>query len=147
MLRHTLLLSRIFMNVPEDREYTQSHEWIRIDGESAVVGITGWQPGMANEILRVRLPEMSSATKTGDVVARIFVADSERAVRAPISGTVVEVNRGLDSNPQLLVDDPYAGGWLFCLKIEAGEELEHLLGAPAYREYLSAQETLDVESP
>ena len=136
-----------FDNMPEDRQYTSSHEWVRIDGESAVVGITAWHSQIAGKILRVKLPEVSSAAKTGDVVATICSAGGERDVRAPISGTVLEVNRHLEGTPQAVVDDPYAEGWLFRLKIEAGEELEHLLEANLYREHLRVEETLDVESP
>lgn len=134
-------------NVPEDREYTASHEWVRSDGESAVVGITAYHSDVAGKILRVKLPEISSAAKTGDIVATIYSTNGEREVRAPISGTVVEVNRDLETNPQPVVDDPYATGWLFRLKIEAGEELEHLLEANLYREHVRVEETLDVESP
>ena len=135
------------MNVPEDREYTQSHEWIRIDGESAVVGITARHPAAGKEILGVRLPEMFFAVKTGDVVAKILLADDEQGICAPISGSVVEVNLELDSTPRLVLDDPYATGWLFRLKIEAGEEIEHLLSASAYFDYVRLEENLDVESP
>jgi glycine cleavage system H protein len=136
-----------FDNMPEDREYTPSHEWIRIDGESALVGITAYHAHIAGKILRVKLPEISSAAKTGDIVATICSAGGEREVRAPISGTVLEVNRNLETNPQPVVEDPYAEGWLFRLKIEAGEELEHLLEASLYREHVRVEETLDVESP
>jgi glycine cleavage system H protein len=134
-------------DVPDDREYTSSHEWVRIDGESAVVGITACYPQIAGQILGLNLPEISSAAKTGDVVATIHSAGGQREVRAPISGTVLEVNRNLETDPQPIVEDPYAGGWLFRLKIEAGEELEHLLQASLYREHVSVEETLDVESP
>lgn len=133
--------------VPEDREYTSSHEWIRIDGESAVVGITACQSQIVGEIRRVKLPEISSAAKTGDIVAKIYSTDAEREVRAPISGSVVEVNRNLEVNPQAVMDDPYAEGWLFRLKIEAGEELEHLLQANLYRAHVRVEETIDAESP
>jgi glycine cleavage system H protein len=136
-----------FDNMPEDREYTPSHEWVRIDGESALVGITAYHSHIAGKILRVKLPEISSAAKTGDIVATIYSAGGEREVRAPISGTVLEVNRNLETNPQPVVEDPYAEGWLFRLKIEAGEELEHLLEASLYREHVRVEETLDVESP
>jgi glycine cleavage system H protein len=135
------------MNVPDDREYTQSHEWIRIDGESAVVGITACHPAVGSEILRVRLPEMFSAVKTGDVVGKIVLADNERGISAPISGSVLEVNSELESSPQSVLDDPYGAGWLFRLKIEAGEEIEHLLSASAYLNQVRAEENLDVESP
>ena len=134
-------------DVPEDREYTPSHEWLRTDSESAVVGITACHSQISGKILRVKLPEISSAAKTGDILATICSTNGEREVRAPISGTVLEVNRNLETNPQRVVDDPYAEGWLFRLKIEAGEELEHLLEAKLYREHVQVEETLDVESP
>ena len=134
-------------NVPEDREYTSSHEWVRIDGESAVVGITACHSQIVGKIRRVNLPEVSSTAKTGDVVATIYSTDSEREIRAPISGTVVEANRNLEANPQAVVDDPYVEGWLFRLKIEAGEELEHLLQANHYREHVRVEETIDAGSP
>ena len=140
-------LSMTFDHVPDDMEFTPSHEWVRIDGESAVVGITACHSQIAGKILRVKLPEISSAAKTGDIVATICSADGEREVRAPISGTVLEVNGNLETNPQRVVDDPYVEGWLFRLKIEAGEELEHLLGANLYREHVRVEDTLDVESP
>jgi glycine cleavage system H protein len=134
-------------NVPEDREYTPSDEWVRIDGDSAVVGITACHSQIVGQIRSVKLPEISSPAKTGDIVATIYSTDGEREVRAPISGTVVDVNRSLEANPQVVSDDPYAEGWLFRLKIEAGEELEHLLQANLYREHVRVEETIDAESP
>jgi glycine cleavage system H protein len=134
-------------NVPEDREYTPTHEWLRIDSESAVVGITAWHSQISGKILRIKLPEIFSAAKTGDILATIYSTSGQREVRAPISGTVLDINRNLETNPQSVVDDSYAEGWLFRLKIEAGEELEHLLEAKLYREHVRLEETLDVESP
>ena len=90
---------------------------------------------------------MFFAVKTGDVVAKIVLADNEQGIGAPISGSVVEVNLELDSRPRLVLDDPYGIGWLFRLKIEAGEEIEHLLSASAYLDYVRLEENLDVESP
>jgi glycine cleavage system H protein len=139
--------SRVSMNAPADREYTQSHEWVRVDGESAVVGITACDPAIAGECLAVRLPEIRSAVKTGDVIATILFADRNRDIRAPLSGSVVEINRVLESNPQLVRTDPYGAGWLFRLNIEAGEEIEHLLGSTAYSEQVREAETMDIESP
>jgi glycine cleavage system H protein len=133
-------------NVPEDREYTRTHEWLRIDSESAVVGITAHSPN-SGKILRVKLPGIFSAAKIGDNVATIYSTSGEREVRAPISGTVLDINRNLETNPQSVIDDPYAEGWLVRLKIEAGEELEHLLEAKLYREQVRVEETLDVDSP
>lgn len=135
------------MNVPEDREYTHSHEWVRMDGESAVVGITACDPAIAGEGVRVRLPQVRCPVKTGDVVATIHFAEEKRDVRAPLSGSIMEVNRDIESNPQLVRTDPYGAGWLFRLQIEAGEEIEHLLGPAVYSEQLRAAEVMDIESP
>jgi glycine cleavage system H protein len=135
------------MNVPDDREYTSSHEWVRMDGESAVVGITAYDPTLAGEVLRIRLPEAPYAVKTGDLVATIDFGAGRRDVCAPLSGSVVEVNRDAESNPQLIRTDPYGAGWLFRLKVEAGEEIEHLLEPASYSEQLRAAEAMDIESP
>lgn len=135
------------MNVPEDREYTQSHEWVRMDGESAVVGITACDPIIGGEIVRVTLPEPGRAVKTGDVMAALHFAAGRRDVRAPLSGSVVEANRAIESNPQVIRSDPYGAGWLFLLKVEAGEEIEHLLEPAVYREQVRAAEGIDFESP
>jgi glycine cleavage system H protein len=140
------ILPMMSLDVPDDREYTSSHEWVRIDGESAIVGITAWHPQIAGKILRVELPEISFTAKTGDIVATICSANEERKVSAPISGTVLEVNGSLQENPELLVSDPYAEGWLLRLRIEAGEELEHLLAANHYREQMRVEDSLDAES-
>jgi glycine cleavage system H protein len=136
------------MNVPEDREYTESHEWIRMDGDSAMVGLTAGDPASLMESARVELPRVSSAVKAGDSVAAvIFPRAAKRLVRAPLSGTVIEVNRELETHPELVQKDPYGAGWLFRLEIQAGEEIEHLLEPAVYRKRLRAAETMDVESP
>lgn len=146
-LRAGHTFSKISMNVPEDREYTQSHEWVRVDGESATVGITASDPTVAGECSRVRLPEVRYAVKAGDSVATAVFANANREVRAPLSGSIVEINRDLESNPELVRKDPYGAGWLFRLKIEAGEEMEHLLSSTAYSERLHAAEAMEVDSP
>jgi glycine cleavage system H protein len=135
------------MNVPEDREYTHSHEWVNVDGESAIVGITAGDPALAGERPRVELPKTSRAVKAGDVVATIVFANAKRVVRAPLSGSVVAVNRDLESHPELVKEDPYGAGWLFRLEIEAGEEIEHLLDSAVYQEQLRAAEAMDIEVP
>jgi len=137
----------IAMNVPEDREYTQSHEWIRMDGGSAVVGLTANDPANSVEITRVELPQANSSVKAGDSVATVVFSNAKRTVRAPLSGSIIEINRDLESHPELVKQDPYGAGWLFRLEIEAGEEIEHLLDSTAYREQLRAAEAMDIEVP
>jgi glycine cleavage system H protein len=134
-------------NVPEDREYTESHEWVRMDGASALVGLTASDLANLAGNARIELPGVGSAVKAGDVVAALVAPKAKRIVRAPLSGTVIEVNGELESRPELVQQDPYGAGWLFRLEIQAGEEIEHLLDPAAYRDRLRAAETIDVDSP
>lgn len=135
------------MNVPEDREYTRSHEWILVDAASAVVGLAANDPSGAGEIKRIELPQMGKAVKVGDRVATVVFVNSTRPVCAPLSGSIVKVNEDLESHPELLTQDPYGAGWLFRLEVEAGEEIEHLLSSAAYRQQLRAAEAMDIEVP
>ena len=118
-----------------------------MDGESAMVGLTANDPSNSAEITRVELPQASSSVKAGDSVATVFFSNTKRTVRAPLSGSIIEINRDLESHPELLKQDPYGAGWLFRLEIEAGEEIEHLLASSAYREQLRAAEAMDIEVP
>lgn len=138
---------RLSVNAPEDREYTRSHEWIRLDGENAVVGITAVDTENFAESTCVELPQEGSAVKAGDIVAAVVFGNAKRTVRAPLSGSIAAINLDLKSHPELVKRDPYGAGWLFRLKIEAGEELEHLLDCAAYREQLRAAEATEIEVP
>jgi glycine cleavage system H protein len=147
MMSTKALQNMVSTNVPEDREYTESHEWIRMEGASALVGLTASDLANFAESARIELPGVSSAVKAGDIVAAVVFSKAKRTVRAPLSGTIIEINRELESRPQLVQQDPYGAGWLFRLEIQAGEEIEHLLDPAAYRERLRAAETMDVDSP
>ncbi len=135
------------MHVPEDRCYTESHEWIRLDGESALVGLTDVDPSNSFDCTRVELSPATSSVKAGDRVGTVFFSNAERDIRAPLSGSVIEINRELESRPQLVKSDPYGSGWLFRLEVQAGEEIEHLLDSAAYRERLLAAEVMNIEFP
>ena len=112
-----------------------------------MVGLTANDPSNSAEITRVELPQASSSVKAGDSVATVVFSNTKRTVRAPLSGSIIEINRDLESHPELLKQDPYGAGWLFRMEIEAGEEIEHLLASSAYREQLRAAEAMDIEVP
>ena len=137
----------ISVNVPEDREYTRSHEWILMDDATAVVGLAANDPAGAGELKRIELPKAGIAVKVGDSVATVVFSNATRPICAPLSGSIIEVNRDLESHPELLEKDPYGSGWLFRLQVEAGEEIEHLLSSVAYRKQLQAAEAMDIEVP
>ena len=118
-----------------------------MDGEGALVGLTADDLANSVEITRVELSQVGKPVKAGDEVAAVVFSNTKRPVCAPLSGTVIEINRNLESHPDLVKEDPYGSGWLFRLEIEAGEEIEHLLASTAYREQLRAAEALDIEVP
>lgn len=118
--------------LPEDREYTASHEWVRLDGTTATIGVTSLDPANSGALNKVEIVAAGTALKTGDRAATFATSLGQRDVLAPLSGSVVEVNADLQSNPQLLQSDPFERGWLFRMRVEAGEEIEHLLEPSVY---------------
>ena len=121
------------MNVPDDLLYTKTHEWIRVEGENARVGITDHAQAELTDIVYVELPKPGAAVQANHAVAVVESVKAASDIYAPISGTITEVNTDLESTPALVNTDPFGAGWLFRIKIEAGEELEVLQEPTTYR--------------
>ena len=120
--------------VPAELRYTKDHEWIRIEGDEAVVGITQYAADQLGDIVFVELPE---AGRSLEQHATFGVVESVKAVSdlyAPLSGEVVEVNPDLSGNPELVNSDPYGAGWMLRVKLADPAEVEGLLDAAAYDE-------------
>jgi len=132
------------MNVPEHLQYTESHEWLRLDGETATVGITDHAQAELTDIVYVELPKTGTALSAAQAAAVVESVKAASDIYAPIGGTVVEVNPTLESDPGLVNRDPYGEGWLFKLSIEAGEQIERLLEPAQYRELISASGKYEV---
>lgn len=124
------------MNVPENLHYTASHEWLRLDGETAFVGITDHAQHELTDVVYVELPQAGAQVKSGQQISVVESVKTASDIYAPVSGTVSAVNEALTSNPALINTDPYGEGWIFSIKIEAGEELELLKTAAQYRAQL-----------
>lgn len=121
------------MNVPDDLLYTESHEWVRRDGDKIRVGITDHAQAELTDVVYVELPKMGAAH---DARSQIAVVESVKAasdIYAPVKGTVLEVNKALETNPALINTDPYGEGWIFVLQVEDAEQLKQLKDAAAYR--------------
>jgi glycine cleavage system H protein len=121
------------MNVPDDLYYTESHEWVRVEGENARVGITDHAQAELTDVVYVELPK---AGATAEAKGQIAVVESVKAasdIYAPVKGTVVEVNKALESNPALINTDPFGEGWIFVLKMDAPEQVKQLKDAAGYR--------------
>ncbi len=126
------------MNVPDDLQYTESHEWLRMEGETATVGITDHAQAELTDIVYVELPKIGALVTAREAVAVVESVKAASDIYAPIGGTIVEVNTALEGNPALVNTDPFGDGWLFRLRIEAGEQIELLKEPAQYREMISA---------
>ncbi len=132
------------MNVPEDRKYTTSHEWLLLEGANARVGITDHAQAELTDIVFVELPKVGAQTQAGKPIAVVESVKAASDIYAPVSGTITEVNEALGIDPGLLNRDPFGEGWLFRLAVEAGEEIETLKTAAEYRAQISASGKYDV---
>jgi glycine cleavage system H protein len=118
--------------VPADLRYTKDHEWVRIDGDAATVGITEYAASQLGDIVFVELPESG---RTLEQFATFGVVESVKAVSdlfAPISGEVLEANAALTASPELVNGDPYGQGWMIRISAPSQEEVDGLLDAAAY---------------
>lgn len=124
--------------VPSELGYTKDHEWVRIDGDVATVGITEYAASQLGDIVFVELPD---AGRSLDQFATFGVVESVKAVSdlfAPLSGTVAESNGALAASPELVNSEPYEGGWMIRLTLTAPAEVDELLDAAAYDALIAA---------
>ena len=123
-------------NVPSDLKYAKSHEWVRISGDSAVIGITDHAQHELTDIVFVELPEVGRKLKTGEACAVVESVKTASDIYSPLSGVVVEVNKAVVDNPALVNSEPHAGGWLFKIKLANSSELNTLLTPESYKEQI-----------
>jgi glycine cleavage system H protein len=123
------------MNIPDDLQYTDHDEWVRVEGNLVVVGISDYAQDQLGELVHVELPEVGKAVSKGDVVCEIESVKAVAEIYAPVDGTVVEVNDALDDAPESLNSDPY-GAWIYKLEVSAAPA--GLLDAAAYKDKVSA---------
>ncbi len=121
------------MEIPEELLYTEEHEWVYVDGDVAIVGITDYAQGELGDVIFVELPEVGDHVQQLEPFGSIEAVKTVSDVFAPVSGEVVEINSELDSNPQLINQDPYGEGWMVKIKMSDPKELESLLSAEEYQ--------------
>ncbi len=114
--------------------FTKDHEYIRMDGEVAIVGISTYAQEQLGDIVFVELPAVGRKVKQGDEVAVVESVKAASEIYAPASGTVTDVNGTLAASPGLINEDPEAGGWMFKLRLDNPSELDALMDATAYAE-------------
>lgn len=123
------------MNVPEDLLYTTSHEWVRLEGDTATIGITDFAQSELGDIVYVDLPTPGRALQQGDSFATVESVKTVSDVYAPMAGEVSEANGELEGASELMNTDPYGGGWL--VKLTISGEPEGLMDAEAYKAFIS----------
>jgi len=121
------------VDVPEDRRYTDQHEWALIEENGVRLGITDYAQEALGEVVFVGLPEAGRRVRAGETVAEIDSTKSVAEVYAPLAGVVVEVNAALADHPELVNSDPYGAGWFILLGADDPAALDSLLDAAAYR--------------
>ena len=126
------------MNIPKNLLYTNEHEWIRVDGDKAYLGITDFAQHHLGDIVFVELPELDEVS-SGDSIAVVESVKAVSTVYSPISGSVIEANEDLEESPELLNEDPYANH-IGVLKFTNREELNKLMSPEAYEAFCAEQE-------
>ena len=118
--------------VPDDLHYTESHEWIRIEGDRAVVGITDYAQDALTDVVWVELAEVGAKVGAMEPCASVESVKSVSEIYAPVSGEIVESNEALEDTPEAINQDPYGEGWIFTLRMDDASQVEDLLDAATY---------------
>ena len=121
------------MKLPEDLLYTESHEWVRNEGNHATVGITDYAQSQLKDIVYVEMPEIGLKVKKGDSLGVVESVKTVADLYSPVTGKVVETNAGLKDHPQSVNEDPYGKGWIVKMEMENKEELKGLLSVKSYQ--------------
>jgi len=124
------------MNVPDELLYTESHEWIKREGDNIRVGITDHAQAELTDVVFVELPKIDRRVNAKEAIAVVESVKAASDIYAPVKGKVVEANKALESNPALINTDPFGEGWLFVLKIDNADDLKQLKDAAAYKKQI-----------
>ena len=121
------------MNVPDDLRYTKEHEWVRVEGSHARVGITDFAQDALGDVVYVDLPDVGLAVMARSTCAEVESTKSVSEIYSPLTGVVVEVNQELVDTPEQINREPYGSGWIFAVEMSDPAEVDALLDAAAYR--------------
>jgi glycine cleavage system H protein len=122
------------MNFPEELKYTKDHEWVRIEGDTATIGITDFAQGELGDIVFVEIETVGESLGAEETFGTVEAVKTVSDLFMPLSGEILEFNEELESSPELVNSDPYGEGWMIKIKISDNSELDQLLNVDAYRE-------------
>jgi glycine cleavage system H protein len=121
------------MDTPDDLFYTSDHEWVRVEGTKARVGITDYAQDALGDVVFVQLPPAGETVSIGATISEVESTKSVSDIYAPLSGTITVVNTALADQPELVNSDPYGDGWIFEIELEDPAAVQQLLDSAAYR--------------
>jgi len=125
--------------IPSDLYYTKNHEWLRLKGKQATIGITDHAQHELTDIVFVELPKVGKELKVGDILGVVESVKSAAEIYAPISGKVIEVNKVLEESPEIVNKNPYGNGWIAVIEILDEREIKKLISADDYKNQISEE--------
>jgi glycine cleavage system H protein len=125
------------MNIPSDLRYRQSHEWLRLDGDTATVGISDHAQHELTDVVFVELPAVGRAVDAGDPTAVVESVKAASDIYSPLGGEVIEVNPEVEADPSLVNTDPYGKGWIFKLRVKNPADVAALMDAASYQAHIA----------
>ena len=126
-------------NVPEDLHYSKDHEWVRVDGDQAIIGITDYAQNSLGDVVYVELPKAEDEFAANEPFGSVESVKAVSEVFTPIAGTVVKINEALADEPESVNSDPYGQGWMIRLKMSNPGEVDSLLTAAEYEDFTKAE--------
>ncbi|SEL19894.1 glycine cleavage system H protein [Aquimarina amphilecti] len=126
------------MNIPSELKYTKDHEWIKIDGDIATVGITDFAQGELGDIVYVEVETVGEELEQEEVFGTVEAVKTVSDLFLPLTGEITEFNETLESDPELVNTDPYGDGWMVKIKIADASQVDELLSADGYKELIGA---------
>tara|TARA_B100001109_G_C18862557_1_gene474856 strand:- start:785 stop:1162 length:378 start_codon:yes stop_codon:yes gene_type:complete len=125
------------MNIPADLKYTKDHEWVKIDGDVATVGITDFAQGELGDVVYVEIETLDESLAEGEVFGTVEAVKTVSDLYMPLDGEVIEVNEGIESDPEVVNKDPYGEGWMIKIKMSDISQVDNLLSAESYQEEIA----------
>ena len=125
--------------IPEDNRYAKSHEYIHVEGDTGTIGITDYAQKELGDVVFVELPQVGTQLEAGDELGSIESVKAVSELFSPVSGEVVEVNEALAEKPELVNTDPYGDGWMIRIKVSDATEIDELMPADEYEEYVETE--------
>ncbi|HIE45973.1 MAG TPA: glycine cleavage system protein GcvH [Flavobacteriaceae bacterium] len=126
------------MNIPEELKYTKDHEWIKVDGDIATIGVTDFAQNELGDIVYVDVDSLDETLALEEVFGSVEAVKTVSDLFMPLSGEVIEFNEGLEDAPETVNSDPYGDGWMIKIKMDDSSQLDNLLDAKAYQELIGA---------